>query len=398
MPTPRRPSEPSNASSGDRTRLDLVATCALGLEELLAGELAALGAAELSHEPGAVRFCGGWHLVWRANYALRTANRVLVELRSWTARDGEALMRGAFGLVGEDRLAGLPVAELLHPDRTLSVRATVRGSASIHDARWATLKVKDGLVDGQRRRFGRRSPIEKEVPDLPLRLHLLRDRATLLLDTSGESLDRRGYRLETTAAPLRETLAAACVLASGWSGDGPVVDPMCGGGTLLVEAGWFALGRASGWLRKSWAFQGLPGFDQGAFERLRREGWDRDLPDLRLFGVDHAQPALTAAQGNLQRAGLGDRSELDLADAFDWTPPAGPGLVVVNPPYGERLAAQEDHWRRLGDLLKQRYAGWTAAVLAGDPDLGKRIGLKPRRRWPVRNGPLEARILVLDLY
>jgi putative N6-adenine-specific DNA methylase len=384
-------------------QLDLVATCALGLEEILDGELAAMGVGERARETGAVAFRGGWADCWRANWRLRTANRVLVALGSWAAPDGAALAAGARALVGgrtaERSLArgALDAGALLHPDRRFVLQATTSGSG-VADSRWAVLKAKDGLVDGQRDRYGRRSDVDRENPDLPLRLRLHRDRATLLLDTSGEPLDRRGYRAGGSAAPVREQLAAACVLASGWDGRGPVVDPMCGTGTLLIEAGWLALGRAPGALRAGWAFERLPGFDAREFERIRAERLPAPAADLHLFGNDTAGMALRAARANLELAGLGGRTTLTRGPFAGLVPPSGPGLVVVNPPYGERVQGDEGQWKALGDLLKQRFKGWKAAVLAGGEGLGKGIGLRPRRRLPVRNGPLPARILVFDLF
>ena len=389
--------------------LRLIATCALGLEEILAGELAGLGAVGIETQRGAVGFRGGWREVWRANWRLRTANRVLVELASFPGGDGDALAAGAEALVASDRSwAGVDVASLFHPDHTFAVRATASASA-LRDVRWIGVKVKDGLVDGQRRRFGRRGSVERDDPDLALRVWLHQDRATLLVDTSGDPLDRRGYRQETAVAPLRETLAAACVLASGWDGRGRWSIPMCGAGTLLAEAAFVALGRAPGALRSGWAFERLPGFDERAFGGIRSEPLLAPGPDVQLYGVDVSIAALVAAQGNLERAGLAERVTFLEQDGFDFAPPpteAGdreavacpPGLVVVNPPYGERMAESPEQWKRLGDLLKQRYAGWRAVVIAGDAGRGKWIGLKPKRRIPVRNGPLEARILVFELY
>ncbi len=383
--------------------LSLVATCVLGLEEILEGELRDLGARGVTREKGAVTFTGTWEDCWRANWRLRTANRVLVELGTWNGRDGAELAAGARAIVGW----GAP-GTLLHPDRSFVIQATCTAS-TIRDARWAALSVKDGLVDGQRDRWGRRASVDREDPDLHLRVRLRNDRATLLLDTSGEPLDRRGYRAVTATAPVREQLAAACVLASGWDGRGPVVDPMCGSGTLLVEAAWIALGRAPGQLRKAWAFERLPSFDARAFDRIRREPLPAASsksglspgPDVRLVGNDVSAEALRAARANLERAGVLDLAHLTRGDAYGPTgvqPPPGPGLVVVNPPHGERMGTDTESWRALGDLLKQRFKGWKAAVLAGGPDRGKHIGLRPRRRIPVMNGPLEGRILVFDLF
>ncbi|HEY6322313.1 MAG TPA: hypothetical protein VJA16_12215, partial [Thermoanaerobaculia bacterium] len=413
-----------------------------GLEEILDGELDALGVTARERQHGAVRFAGGWRECWRANWRLRTANRVLVELASWPAADGAALAAGARAFVsgptdgqtagqtggrtagrtsdtsasaagagGVESLApGVDLAALLHPDRSFAIQATATASG-IRDTRWAALSAKDGLVDGQRDRWGRRADVDRESPELQLRLRLHRDRATLLLDTSGEPLDRRGYRVLSTTAPVRETLAAACVLAAGWDGRGAVVDPMCGSGTLLMEAGWVALGIPPGWLRQArqpeeggtaWAFERLPGFDPAAFAEVRAEPLPVPGPGVRLVGNDRSPEALRAARANLERAGLQQRAQLTRGEAADCRPPAGrglsPGLVVINPPYGERAATGAGHWRELGSLLKHHFQGWRAAVLAGGEGLGKHIGLRPRRRLPVKNGPLDARILIFDLF
>jgi putative N6-adenine-specific DNA methylase len=382
--------------------LGIVATCVLGLEEILEGELRALGYEDLERERGAVTFAGSWRDCWRANWRLRTANRVLVELGSWEATDGPSLAAGARALAGgRMKVPGLvrtevDLSRLLHPDRSFAIQATSTAS-EVRDTRWAALSVKDGLVDGQRDRHGKRSSVDRADPDLHLRARLHRNRAALLLDTSGEPLDRRGYRAVTTMAPVREQLAAACVLASGWDGAGPVVDPMCGSGTLLIEAAWLALGWAPGRLRRSWAFERLPAFDPKVFESVRKEPIPAPGPGVRLYGNDLMNEALAAARQNLERAEVLDRAILTRGPAAGFQPPEGPGLVLINPPHGARIGTDAERWRELGDLLKQRFKGWKAAILAGE-DRGKQIGLRPRRRIPVMNGPLEGRILLFDLY
>jgi putative N6-adenine-specific DNA methylase len=381
--------------------LHLVATCSLGLEELLAAELRGIGL-EGEGERGAVSFRGTWEDCWRANWRLRTANRVLLEVGRFPAESGPELTAGAHALVTGRATQGvvqrpIDLGTLLHPDLSFAVQATATAS-EVRDTRWAALTLKDGLVDGQRERYGRRSDVERDSPDLRLRLRLHQNEATVLVDTSGEPLDRRGYRRVTSAAPVREQLAAACILASGWDGQGPVVDPMCGSGTLLIEAGWYALGWAPGRLRQTWGFELLPGFDRRRFAAIQAEVTPAPGPEVRLFGNDRSTEFVRAARTNLEAAGLEERAIVRSGEAADFVPPAGPGLAVVNPPHGERVAADPAAWKALGDLLKQRYRGYKAVVLAGGEDRGKHIGLRPRRRIPVMNGPLEARILLFDLY
>jgi len=277
--------------------LKLIATCGLGLEEILEGELTELGATAVRRQRGAVTFNGDWPDCWRANWRLRTANRVLLELGRWDGSDGDALAKGARALIRESKRRGeMDVGSLLLPERSFSIRATTSASR-IRDLRWAALKVKDGLVDGQRDRYQRRASIDRDHPDLPLRLRLNHDQATLTLDTSGTALDRRGYRVMTSTAPLREQLAAACILASKWDGRGPVVDPMCGSGTLLTEAAFIALGRAPGFLRaepggSGWAFERFPSFDAAAFEAIRHESIPAPGSDVELIGIDRSHEAI----------------------------------------------------------------------------------------------------------
>ena len=379
---------------------------------------------------GAVSFQGSWTDCYRANLWLRTANRVLVELARWPAPDGDALGAGAFALVsgvrrrpGDTRARvspapGVDTAALFSPDRSIAVHASASGSR-LRDVRWIAVKTKDGIVDAQRALHGRRSDVDKDNPDLPLRLRVHRDQATLLLDTSGQSLDRRGYRERSVEAPLREHLAAACILASEWNGVGPVVDPMCGSGTLLVEAGWLALGRSPAFLRDTWAFQNLPWFDKWAFQGLRAdrarvdaaasneaedgaEGGDEDSDSgparrtVRLVGIDRNEMAVEAARVNLKNAFL--RARIQQGYAGEFSPPRGPGLFVLNPPHGERLVEKDHQWERIGELLKQRYKGWRAVLMAGGDDRGRGIRLRPTREVQLWNGPLEASILVYDLY
>lgn len=380
--------------------LSLVATCAADLEDFLHDELRSLGMEKPDKDRGAVTFRGTWEDVWRANWRLRTANRVLVELGSFHGHDGEALRAGARNLVRRSNdWDGVPAGALFSASHSFAVSASSRAS-EIRDTRWIALTVKDGIVDGQRDRYGRRASVDRAEPDILFRVYLYKNHATLLLDTSGEPLDRRGYRVTSVGAPARENLAAACVLAAGPAGWSKpvVVDPMCGTGTLLAEAASVALGRPPNLLREEWAFERIPGFDAERFAEIRAEPIPAPSPGVRLVGLDRDPEAVAAARENLSVAGLMDRAEIQQGDAFRFDPPDGPGLVLVNPPYGGRIKEEPAQWKRLGDLLKQRYAGYRAIVLAGGKTLGKPLGLKPERRIPARAGKIEVRILVLDLY
>ena len=377
-----------------------IATCARGLEEILAGELDALGVPVAARETGGVTFDGGWREGLLASWRLSTVNRVLIEIASWPAADDEALYRGARAFIESlepDRAAPLSWIELFAVDRSFAIEATASGS-KVRDTRWIAMKVKDAIVDGQRVRFGARADVDRRDPASSLRVRLHRDRATLLVDTSGDPLDRRGYRATSTAAPLRENLAAACLLASGWNGQGPVVDPMCGSGTFLAEAGANALGLAPNRLRSRWAFERLPGFERALWDEVRALPIPASDSGVRLFGVDRAGEAMVASRDNLERAGLLDRAALVAGDAFAWEPPPGPGLLAVNPPHGERMLDDREEWKKLGDLLKKRYSGWKAVVFAGGSSQGKYIGLKPSRRISTWAGPLPVKILVFDLW
>lgn len=389
--------------------LDLVATCALGLETFVAAELRQLGISDAQRHPGGVSFRGTWADCWRANWRLRTANRVLLELGTWNGHDGDALHAGARNLIRRKKdLGGLQVGRLFSPEQTFSIHATSSAS-NVTDTRWLALRVKDGLVDGQRDRHGRRSSVQRDDPDLPLRLRLYKNQATLLLDTSGEPLDRRGYRAESVAAPVREQLAAACVLAADWQGgEGrPFYDPMCGSGTLLVEAAWWASGIAPANLRKRFQFQSLPTFDVAGFQRILDEEIPAPAPDAAILGSDVDARALAAAEANLRAAGVDTRIELRTSDFFQTRPPADSGLLLINPPYGERVEGKGTGRRdpdpfgpRLGSFLRDTYRGWRVVILAGGdlPEtLPQALRLNPGRDHRVKNGPLDARILVFDL-
>jgi len=380
------------ASPGDHvTELDYFATTAKGLEEVLAAELRALLPGTVTPAQGGVHFRGSRADGYRACLWLRTANRVLQPLASFPCDSVEQLYHG---------VRDLPWEELLTPEMTLALDASVRDSTLTH-SRNTALKGKDAIVDRLRDHYGRRPNIDPAAPDLPVNLHLHRNRCTVSLDLAGAGLHRRGYRLERTVAPLRETLAAGLILHSGWDGSSAFVDPMCGSGTLPLEAALIATRTAPG-LARSFAFQSWPGFDAHSWQILRDEAHRLRRPATApILGADRDPRALVAAHDNSAR--------LPCANAITWsrsnfailTPPATAGTLLINPPYGERLkdeAELDALYKSIGDTLKQRWTGWTAWLLTGNLAAAKHIGLKATRRIPLWNGPLECRLLKYELY
>jgi 23S rRNA (guanine2445-N2)-methyltransferase len=372
---------------------EFFATTGKGIEELLADELRALGLADAVVESGGVRFSGDVSDCLRANLWLRTANRVLMPLAVFPCASPAELYDGVHAVTWSDWLT---------PDMTLAVDCNLRDSAITHSG-YAALKTKDAIVDLLRDRYGRRPSVDTRDPDLRVNVHLVKNRCTVSIDTSGAPLDRRGYRLGRTEAPLRETLAAALVGLTGWDGAVPLADPMCGSGTILIEAALRAARRAPGLLRGGFGFERWPGFDPVLWARLLAEAREAALPALAvpLLGRDRLPQALETARQNASRAGVGNLLSLARGNVRDFAPPPGPGVLLFNPPYGQRLSEEEalkPLYRQIGDVMKQRCTGYTAYLFTGSPELAKCVGLKASRRFVLFNGPIECRLLKYELY
>jgi 23S rRNA (guanine2445-N2)-methyltransferase len=368
-------------------------TAARGLEELVAAELRELGIASLVVEKGGVTFHGDLTDCYRANLWLRTASRVLRRLAEFTCQTPEELYAG---------VREIPWERYLTADQTLAVDCTLRDSPLTH-SRYAALKTKDAVVDRLRDLTGRRPSVDPRSPDLRLNVHLAGTRCSVSLDSSGDPLDRRGYRLDRNEAPLRETLAAALVALSGWDGTVPFYDPFCGSGTIVIEAAMRAACMAPGLLRDRFGFQRWPDFLPAVWEGQLAEARARALPGLpvAITGFDSSAEAVAVAMKNCRRAGVDHLVTLYRRDFKEFALTAGAGVLVANPPYGERLGDKEalrPFYRSIGDILKQRCAGSRAFLLCGDLELAKEVGLKASRRIVVWNGPLECRLLCYELY
>jgi putative N6-adenine-specific DNA methylase len=363
------------------------ATCPRGLEALLVRELADLdlGAAAV---PGGVAFPGGWDACYRANLWSRIASRIL-----W--RIGEFDYRNEHDLYAAVRAVDWP--RYFRVERTLRVNVTAQKSP-LKSLEFATLRIKDAVCDRFRDALGKRPDVERANPDVRVHAFLEAGHGTLYLDTSGEPLFKRGWRAGAGEAPLRENLAAGIVMLSGWTPEDMLLDPMCGAGTLLVEAAAMARGRPPG-AKRTFGFERLAAFDRALWERVTREprGSER-VPQL--YGSDSDPKALTAARRNLAEAGVERWVRLEPADVLERTAPAPPGVMVMNPPYGERMGSADELARfypRLGDALKQRYAGWRCYIFTADLRLPKLIRLEPSRRTPLWNGALECRLYEFEI-
>ncbi len=372
--------------------MTLFATVPLAAEELAAAELQHLGASEVTVVRGGVGFRGTRRLLYRSLLRLRTASRVLVQLGQFPCGSPQELYDG---------LRLLPWTELLTPDMTLAVDCTLRDSAITH-SHFAALKAKDAIVDHLRDACGRRPSVDTQAPDLRVNLHLAKNQATVSLDASGEPLDRRGWRLDRNAAPLRETLAAAIMLHTGWKGAVPLMDPMCGSGTLLLEGAAIALGQPAG-AGREFGLMRWRDFDRRLWQQVVQEEGQGVVDSLAVpvLGFDQDPKAIIACRENARRAGLEYMVAFDRR-SFEETAPSGhEGVLVMNPPYGLRMGEKrelEALYRKIGEVLKRRFTGWTAYLLAGDLELARLVGLKPARRFVLFNGPLECRLLRYELY
>jgi putative N6-adenine-specific DNA methylase len=363
------------------------ASCPRGLESLLVHELAGLDISATA-VAGGVAFAGDWPSCYRANLWSRLASRILWRVAEFDYRNEQDLYAAVHAI---------DWARYFRVERTLRVNVTAQKSP-LKSLEFATLRIKDAVCDRFRDALGKRPSIDRANPDVRVHAFLEASRASLYLDTSGEPLFKRGWRAGAAEAPLRENLAAGIIMLTGWQPQEPLLDPMCGGATLLVEAATMARGKAPG-ARRSFGFEKLAAFDAALWERIKREPRGVELAP-QLYGSDTDPKALNAARRNLAEAGVERWTQLERADVLERTAPAPNGVMVMNPPYGERMGNPEELARlypRLGDALKQRFAGWRCYIFTADLRLPKLIRLTPSRRTPLWNGAIECRLYEFDI-
>jgi putative N6-adenine-specific DNA methylase len=362
------------------------APCPRGLEDVLAAELAELGADEITAADGGVAFGGPIDLAYRANLESRLASRILWQVGRGAYRDEQDIYQLALDL---------DWPQWFRAERTLRVDVAATRSP-LTSLEFATLRIKDAVCDRHRAGSGVRPSVSKHQPDVRVHAYLTGGEATFYLDTSGEPLFKRGYRRQTADAPLRENLAAGLLRLARWQPGTPLLDPLCGSGTIAIEAALIALDIAPG-LKRTFGFQKLGWYDGPAWQRIKQTAQRRmrAVEGAAIHARDVDEAAIRQCHVNIEAAGIAGTIAVEQIDALVGTAPANEGAIVTNPPYGVRLAgsnALAEFYPRLGDSLKQRFAGWTAFLLSGDTRLPKLIGLKASRRTPLFNGALECRL------
>src|SRR5262245_1006247 len=362
------------------------ASCPRGLELVLADELRQLGAEKVHAVGGGVQFAGDYFLCSRVNLESRLASRVLWQMASGRCGSEDDIYRAAYGLRWTD---------WFDPGRTIRVDVSAIKSP-LASLNFVTLKIKDAVCDKIRRLSGRRPSVDTHNPDIPIQAHLTDRDFILYLDTTGEPLFKRGYRRSTGEAPLRENLAAGILQLANWAPVIPLLDPMCGSGTILIEAAHIALEIAPG-LGRHFAFEKFKNFDPGRWRELRQRSAARQKTKktLAIYGSDRSSDVLKAARINLAAAGLEKVVSLTRADVLEISAPAKEGIIVTNPPYGVRLSEQQrlaEFYPKLGDVLKKQFPGWRGYLLTADMRLPKLIHLAASKRTPLFNGALECRL------
>ena len=333
--------------------------------------------------PGGVAFSGAWDACYRANLWSRVASRILWRVAEFDYRNEHDLYAA---------VKAIDWPRYFRAERTLRVNVTAQKSP-LKSLEFATLRIKDAVCDRFRDAAGKRPSIDRTNPDVRVHAFLEATRGTLYLDTSGEPLFKRGWRAGVADAPLRENLAAGILMLTGWKPEEPLLDPMCGGGTFLVEAGTMARGRAPG-TKRHFGFEKLAAFDGSLWETVKNQSRTTERTPA-LYASDLDPKALNATRRNLAEAGVERWTKVERADVLERAAPAANGVMVMNPPYGERMGSPEElaqFYPRLGDHLKKNFAGWRCYIFTADMRLPKLIRLEASKRTPLWNGAIECRL------
>ena len=369
---------------------ELIAKTFMGLEPVLAQELTQLGANNVQTGRRMVSFTGDKEMMYRANFQLHTAIRILKPIAHFKARSAEDMY---------DEVKKIDWSKYIEKGKTFSVDSVVY-SEEFRNSRFVTYKVKDAIVDQFREKTGIRPNISVSNPDIRLNIHIAEDKATLSLDSSGESLHRRGYRQESVEAPLNEVLAAGMILMSGWKGDSDFIDPMCGSGTILIEAALIARNISPGVFRKEFAFEKWPDYDQDLFDRIYNDDSQEKEFNHHIYGYDIDMKAVNTARLNVKAAGLSQLVTVEQQDFKNFKKPAEKSIIITNPPYGERISTPNllGTYKMIGERLKHEFGGNEAWILSYREECFDQIGLKPSIKIPLYNGSLECEFRKYSLF
>ncbi len=374
----------------ENNKFQLVAKTFKGLEDVLFNELEQLGASDLKKANRAVEFTGDKALMYRANFHLRTALRILKPIAEFNVKDENELYQ---------QIQTIDWTNYFDLKNTFAIDSVVHSDNFSH-SKYVALKVKDAIVDQFREKFKKRPYVETENPDIRISIHIANELCTVSLDSSGESLHKRGYRIKTNKAPINEVLAAGMILLSGWDKKSVFVDPMCGSGTLIIEAAMIANNIPPGVYRQKFGFETWKDFDNDLLEEIYEEDTVEPDFDIKIIGSDISEIAIRIARENIANAGLKKKIELQINPIENYIPPAEGGIIVTNPPYGERIKKNEinNFYKVLGDRFKNRYQGYEAWLISSNFDAIKHIGLRPSQKMTLFNGPLECKFLNYSIY
>ena len=369
---------------------EMIAKTFQGLEEVLAAELTALGANDIQIGRRMVSFSGDKEMMYKANFCLRTAIRILKPVKHFTAQDADEVYEQIKAIHWEDYLS---------VDNSFAIDAVVFSEEFRH-SKFVSYRIKDAIVDYFREKTGKRPNVRINKPDVLLNIHIAENNCTLSLDSSGESLHRRGYRQEAVEAPLNEVLAAGMILMTGWHGECDLIDPMCGSGTIPIEAALIARNIAPGVFRKEFAFEKWPDFDRDLFDEIYNDDSQEREFTHKIYGYDNNPKANTIAMHNIKAAGVSKDVVLKLQPFQQFEQPKEKSIIITNPPYGERISSNDllGLYEMIGERLKHAFTGNTAWILSYRDECFDKIGLKATKRIPLLNGALDCEFRQYEIF
>lgn len=368
-----------------------IAKTLYGLENVLAGELNTLGASDITDLNRAVSFSGDKGILYKANYCLRTALSVLMIIAEFRIRAARDIYKNGLKIEWNN---------FLDPETTFSIVPVINSPLFTHSG-YAGLVLKDAIADWFRNKTARRPSVDSKDPGIVFNLHISNELVTISIDSSVIPLYKRGYRKEQGAAPLNEVLAAGIISLSGWNKTSLLLDPMCGSGTIPIEAAIFASGIPPGRYRQFFGFQRWKDYDKDLFERIRMESESNVVtPGVKILGSDISEKAVTQAQANIGLAGLSNLISVSRQDFRELKPPEDNGFILMNPPYGQRIKTPEieDFYGMIGSALKHSFPGYEALIITSDREALKHVGLKPSEKRILFNGSLECLLVKYKMY